>query len=162
MCGIAGFVTVQPCEGSDAVLQRMTGRIRHRGPDAEGFYSDAHAFLGHRRLSIVDLAAGQQPMTQETRELFLIYNGEIFNHADLRPDLEQAGHRYHSRSDTETILHAWEQYGAMHVSNGSAGCSRLRCGDSRNRRLFCARDRLRNQAFRITTGTDGCSRSLRR
>jgi asparagine synthase (glutamine-hydrolysing) len=146
MCGIAGFVTVQPGEGSDAVLARMTGRIRHRGPDAEGFYSDAHAFLGHRRLSIVDLAAGQQPMTQETGQVFLIYNGEIFNHADLRPELEQAGHRYHSRSDTETILHAWEQYGAACVER-FRGMFAFALWDSRNRRLFCARDRLGIKPF---------------
>jgi asparagine synthase (glutamine-hydrolysing) len=146
MCGIAGFVTVQPGEGSDAVLARMTGQIRHRGPDAEGFYSDAHAFLGHRRLSIVDLAAGQQPMTQETRELFLTYNGEIFNHADLRPELEQAGHRYHSRSDTETILHAFEQYGPACVER-FRGMFAFALWDARERRLFCARDRLGIKPF---------------
>ena len=146
MCGIAGFVTVQPGAGSDAVLARMTARIRHRGPDAEGFYSDAHAFLGHRRLSIVDLATGQQPMTQETGDLFLIYNGEIFNHADLRADLERAGHRYHSRSDTETILHAWEQYGPACLER-FRGMFAFALWDARNRRLFCARDRLGIKPF---------------
>jgi asparagine synthase (glutamine-hydrolysing) len=146
MCGIAGFVTVQPGAGSNAVLARMTARIRHRGPDAEGFYSDAHAFLGHRRLSIVDLATGQQPMTQETGDLFLIYNGEIFNHADLRPELERAGHRYHSRSDTETILHAWEQYGPACLER-FRGMFAFALWDARNRRLFCARDRLGIKPF---------------
>ena len=102
-----------PGTGSKTILSRMTNCIRHRGPDAEGFYSDAHAFLGHRRLSIVDLATGQQPMTQETGALFLTYNGEIFNHAALRPELEAAGHRYHSKSDSEMILHAYEQFGPV-------------------------------------------------
>jgi asparagine synthase (glutamine-hydrolysing) len=141
MCGIAGFVTVEPGSGSEAVLARMTGQIRHRGPDAEGFYSDAHAFLGHRRLSIVDLALGQQPMTQETGDVFLIYNGEIFNHADLRPELERAGHRYHSRSDTEMVLHAWEQYGPACLER-FRGMFAFALWDARKRRLFCARDRL--------------------
>src|SRR5579863_7431955 len=146
MCGIAGFVTVQPGTGSDAVLARMTGRIRHRGPDAEGFYSDAHAFLGHRRLSIVDLAAGRQPMTQETGDLFLIYNGEIFNHADLRPELERAGHRYHSRSDTETVLHAYEEYGDACVKR-FRGMFAFAIWDQQRQRLFCARDRLGIKPF---------------
>jgi asparagine synthase (glutamine-hydrolysing) len=146
MCGIAGFVTVEPHAGSGAVLARMTARIRHRGPDAEGFYSDEHAFLGHRRLSIVDLATGQQPMTQETGDLFLIYNGEIFNHADLRPELERAGHRYHSRSDTEMILHAWEQYGPACLER-FRGMFAFALWDAGRRRLFCARDRLGIKPF---------------
>jgi asparagine synthase (glutamine-hydrolysing) len=146
MCGIAGFVTVQPGEGSKKILARMTDRIRHRGPDAEGFYTDAHAFLGHRRLSIVDLATGQQPMTQESGDLFLIYNGEIFNHAALRPELESAGHRYRSRSDTEMILHAYEQYGPACLEK-FRGMFAFALWDARRRRLFCARDRLGIKPF---------------
>ena len=79
--------------------------------DDTGMWHDEWASLGHRRLSIIDLANRQQPMTNETGELWIVYNGEIFNHAALRPALEQAGHRYQSHCDTETILHAWEQYG---------------------------------------------------
>jgi len=146
MCGIAGFVTVQPGVGSANILARMTGRIRHRGPDAEGFYTDAHAFIGHRRLSIIDLATGQQPMTQESGDLHITYNGEIFNHADLRPELEQAGHRYHSRSDTETVLHALEQYGPDCLQR-FRGMFAFAIWDARNRRLFCARDRLGIKPF---------------
>jgi asparagine synthase (glutamine-hydrolysing) len=146
MCGIAGFVTVQPGVGSKTILSRMTDRIRHRGPDAEGFYTDAHAFLGHRRLSIVDLATGQQPMTQESGTLFLIYNGEIFNHAALRPELESAGHRYHSRSDTEMILHAYEQYGPACLER-FRGMFAFAIWDAQRRKLFCARDRLGIKPF---------------
>jgi asparagine synthase (glutamine-hydrolysing) len=146
MCGIAGFVTVQPGVGSKAVLARMTDRIRHRGPDAEGAYTDAHAFLGHRRLSIVDLATGQQPMTQETGDLFLTYNGEIFNHAELRPELERAGHRYHSRSDTEMVLHAYEEYGPACLER-FRGMFSFALWDAPRRRLFCARDRLGIKPF---------------
>ena len=99
--------------GSDSnVLKRMTAAIAHRGPDDSGFYVDERAAIGHRRLSIIDVAGGHQPMTNETGSLLIVYNGEIFNHADLRPDLERAGHRYQSHCDTETILHSYEQYGA--------------------------------------------------
>src|SRR5580692_2603403 len=92
MCGIAGFVSVEPLPDNDTVLRRMTGAIAHRGPDDSGFFRDRHAALGHRRLSIIDIAGGHQPMPNETNSLWLIYNGEIFNHASLRPELEQAGH----------------------------------------------------------------------
>jgi len=110
MCGIAGFVTVQPSD-SPSIIERMTDTIRHRGPDDSGFYRDAWASLGFRRLAIIDVAGGHQPMPNEDGTKFIIFNGEIFNHASLRPALEQAGHRYTNRSDTETILHAYEEYG---------------------------------------------------
>src|SRR3979411_237220 len=110
MCGIAGFVSTQPLVSPEAIVARMTNAIRHRGPNAETFYCDAHAALGHRRLSIIDVAGGQQPMFNETGNLAIIYNGEVFNHASLRPELEAAGHQYKTRCDTETILHAYEQY----------------------------------------------------
>jgi asparagine synthase (glutamine-hydrolysing) len=107
MCGIAGFVNTSPTTGDNArILRRMTDAIAHRGPDETGFRHDEWASLGHRRLSIIDLAAGHQPMTNETGDLWIVYNGEIFNHAALRPPLEQAGHRYTTHCDTETILHA--------------------------------------------------------
>ena len=93
MCGIAGFVTRAPGASPDSVLARMTDIIRHRGPDGSGYYRDPFASLGHRRLSIIDVAAGHQPMSNEDGALWIAYNGEIFNHADLRPALEQAGHR---------------------------------------------------------------------
>jgi len=100
MCGIAGFVSVEPVPDREAILRRMTGAIAHRGPDDSGFFSDFHVALGNRRLSIVDIAGGHQPMPNEDRSLWLTYNGEIFNHASLRPELEAAGHRYTTRSDT--------------------------------------------------------------
>src|SRR6516165_2836340 len=109
MCGIAGFVS-RSDYGGRRVLERMTGAIRHRGPDGEGVYAVAPAFLGHRRLSIIDVAGGAQPMENESGSLQIVYNGEIFNHASLRPELERAGHRYRTHSDTETILHAFEEY----------------------------------------------------
>ena len=140
MCGIAGFVTTTPSE-NPGVLERMTDSIRHRGPDDFGFFHDPCVWLGHRRLSIVDLAAGHQPMTNEDESVWIVFNGEIFNHAGVRPALEKAGHRYATRSDTETIVHAWEQYGSDCVSH-LRGMFAFALWDRNTRTLFIARDRL--------------------
>ena len=146
MCGIAGYITVRPAAPDKARLERMTDTIRHRGPDECGYYQDAHASLGHRRLSIIDLATGQQPMTNENGRLQIVYNGEIFNHADLRPALERAGHVYKTRCDTETILHAYEEYGPLCVER-FRGMFSFALWDAEARRLFCARDRLGKKPF---------------
>jgi asparagine synthase (glutamine-hydrolysing) len=119
----------------------MTDAIRHRGPDDSGSYHDEWAHLGHRRLSIIDVAGGHQPMSNESRTLWITYNGEVFNHGDLRPALEQAGHCYTSRSDTETILHAYEQHGPDSLAL-FRGMFAYAIWDNQHRRLFCARDRL--------------------
>ena len=141
MCGIAGFVTVAPAQQPASVLERMTSAIAHRGPDDSGFYLDTQAALGHRRLSIIDVAAGHQPMSNEDGTVRIVYNGEIFNHASLRPELERAGHRYTTRCDTETILHAYEQYGDQCVTR-FRGMFAFALWDANRRTLFCARDRL--------------------
>jgi len=150
MCGIAGFVTAAPASGSGsgdvATLGRMADAIHHRGPDDLGFYHDRLAHLAQRRLSIIDMQGGHQPMTNETGSVWITFNGEIYNHAALRPALEQAGHRYQTRSDTETILHAFEEHGPE--------CLHLLCGmfafavwDATRHQLFCARDRLGIKPF---------------
>lgn len=141
MCGIAGFATVRPEIDKPGILDRMTGAIRHRGPDDSGFYRGEHASLGHRRLSIVDLALGHQPLSNETGDVWIVFNGEVFNHADLRPELERAGHRYATRSDTETIVHAYEQYGPAAVER-LRGMFAFAIWDAKRKTLFCARDRL--------------------
>jgi asparagine synthase (glutamine-hydrolysing) len=141
MCGIAGFVNTTAGVGSEAVLHRMLDRIRHRGPDDSGVYSDSHAFIGQRRLSIVDVAGGHQPMPNENRTVWITYNGEIFNHANVRPALEQVGHRYVTRSDTETVIHAYEEYGPACVTH-FRGMFGFAIWDAAKRTLFCARDRL--------------------
>jgi asparagine synthase (glutamine-hydrolysing) len=146
MCGIAGFVTRAPDTPPESLLARMTGIIHHRGPDGSGFYRDAFASLGHRRLSIIDVSAGHQPMSNEDGALWITYNGEIFNHADLRPALERAGHRYRTRCDTETILHAYEQYGPDSVTR-FRGMFAFAIWDKNSRTLFCARDRLGKKPF---------------
>ena len=145
MCGIAGFVTVQPSD-SPSVIERMTDTIRHRGPDDSGFYRDPCASLGFRRLSIIDVAGGHQPMANEDASLFIVFNGEIFNHAELRPSLVQAGHRYSNRSDTETILHSYEQYGPACLLR-LRGMFAFAIWDKTARKLFCARDRLGKKPF---------------
>jgi asparagine synthase (glutamine-hydrolysing) len=141
MCGIAGFVVVTPDSGHPSILRRMSETIRHRGPDDHGFYQDAHAFLAHLRLSIVDLAGGHQPMSNESGSQWITYNGEIFNHALLRPDLERAGHVYSTRCDTETIVHAHEEYGPDCVKL-FRGMFAFAIWNTEKKTLFCARDRL--------------------
>jgi asparagine synthase (glutamine-hydrolysing) len=148
MCGIAGFVQTSEAGHRDsAVLERMASVIRHRGPDDHGFYREPGVELAHRRLSIVDLSpAGHQPMANETGEVWIVYNGEIFNHAGVRPDLERAGHQYRSRSDTETIIHAYEEWGPDSVTR-FRGMFAFALWDQVKRRLFCARDRLGIKPF---------------
>jgi len=146
MCGIAGFVNLTPGSAPAGTLERMTGVIAHRGPDGAGFYRDSFAELGHRRLAIIDVAGGQQPISNETGHLWIIYNGEIFNHAEVRPDLERAGHVYRTRSDTETVVHAYEEYGPDCLSR-FRGMFAFALWDRSTRTLLCARDRLGIKPF---------------
>jgi asparagine synthase (glutamine-hydrolysing) len=146
MCGIAGFIDPAFPSGNDRIARRMGGAIAHRGPDDSGYFLEAPAFIAHRRLSIIDLAAGHQPMTNEDGSLWVVYNGEVFNHADVRRQLEIAGHRYTTRCDTETILHAYEQYGAGCVQH-FRGMFAFAIWNRSARRLFCARDRLGIKPF---------------
>ncbi len=146
MCGIAGFVTIEPGPGDLVTLGRMAEVIRHRGPDDFGFYHDRRAHLAQRRLSIIDVEGGHQPMTNETGSLWISFNGEIYNHAALRPALEQAGHRYQTHSDTETILHAFEEYGPDCLRS-FRGMFAFAIWDAPRQRLFCARDRMGIKPF---------------
>src|SRR3954466_1175570 len=112
MCGIAGMVAGGRLNGEDRErVVRMRDVIAHRGPDDSGIYVDDQAALGHRPLSIVDLAAGHQPLANEDSSIWIVFNGEIYNHAQIRPILEGHGHIYRTRSDPETIVHAYEQWG---------------------------------------------------
>src|SRR5450755_4270823 len=117
MCGIAGMLTAHGFTSERVAedLQKMTRTLIHRGPDDGGVWCDAAAGvgLGHRRLSIIDLSPlGHQPMSNEDGSVVIIYNGEIYNHQMLRVELEAKGHRFHSQSDTEAIIHAYEEWGA--------------------------------------------------
>ncbi|MEZ4403856.1 MAG: asparagine synthase (glutamine-hydrolyzing) [Kofleriaceae bacterium] len=142
MCGIGGMVSLGDGPAPEPpALARMLGAMHHRGPDEFGTYRDRHAGLAHARLSIVDLAAGQQPMTNEDERLWLVFNGEIFNHVELRAELTAAGHLFRTRCDTEVILHAWEQWGegALDRFNGQWAFA---LWDRQDRRLVLARDRV--------------------
>jgi asparagine synthase (glutamine-hydrolysing) len=142
MCGIAGIVARdfrEPIE--EARLKRMRDVIRHRGPDGEGLLLDGPVGLAHRRLAIVDVAGGHQPMANEDGTVWIVFNGEIYNHAALRPALEANGHRYRSRSDTETILHLYEEEGERCVER-LQGMFAFAIWDLAARRLLLARDRL--------------------
>jgi len=142
MCGIAGIVAADRLhddEASRAVLMRDV--MIHRGPDGAGLHVDDHAALAHRRLSIVDLAGGHQPLSNEDGRIWVTYNGEIYNHAQVRPQLEAAGHRYRTRSDTETVVHAYEQWGDECVTR-FRGMFAFAIWDAPRRRLLLARDRL--------------------
>jgi asparagine synthase (glutamine-hydrolysing) len=142
MCGIAGIVASEPLSEEDHQrLPRMRDVVAHRGPDDAGEYHDEHAALGHRRLSIVDLAAGHQPLSNENGSVWIVFNGEIYNHADVRPTLESAGHVYRTRSDTETIIHAYEQWGDSCVEH-LRGMFAFAIWDGPRRRLLLTRDRL--------------------
>jgi asparagine synthase (glutamine-hydrolysing) len=143
MCGIAGIVDVK---GSGATpsrdaLMRMAGALNHRGPDEHGLYRDAQAGFAHARLSIIDLASGQQPLSNDDATLWIVFNGEIFNYLELREELSELGHRFRTRSDTEVIVHAYEAWGedAFARMNGQWA---LALWDSARRRLVLSRDRM--------------------
>ncbi|HZG51369.1 MAG TPA: asparagine synthase (glutamine-hydrolyzing) [Pyrinomonadaceae bacterium] len=144
MCGINGIAySGRAREGrvEAADLARMRDVITHRGPDDSGLFVEGAVGLGHRRLSIVDVRAGQQPMTNEDDSLHIVYNGEIYNHADHRPALEARGHRYRTHCDTETILHLYEEHGSRCVEH-LRGMFAFAIWDAPRRELFIARDRL--------------------
>jgi asparagine synthase (glutamine-hydrolysing) len=140
MCGIAGFLGA----GGSADLQRMTRRLTHRGPDAEGFFEkpDVGVFLGHRRLSIIDLACGAQPMVSADGAITIVFNGEIYNQAELRRQLLAKGHVFATdHSDTEVLLHGWREWGEGMLERLN-GMWAFAIYDSRTRRLFLTRDRF--------------------
>ena len=142
MCGIVGIVNLDPRETVDeALLKRMRDVLRHRGPDGEGLWAEGPVGLGHRRLAIIDVAAGQQPLPNEDESCWIVYNGEIYNHAALRPGLEARGHRYRTRSDTETIVHLYEEEQERCVES-LRGMFAFALWDRARKRLLLARDRL--------------------
>ena len=156
MCGINGIALSSRSSRvlSRDVLEKMRDVIRHRGPDDEGIFIDGNVGLGHRRLSIVDVAAGHQPMTNEDRSLHITYNGEIYNHADYRESLEARGHVYQTHCDTETILHLYEEHGAACVEH-LRGMFAFAIWDKNKRELFVARDRLGVKPLYYTHTDDG-------
>src|SRR5947207_941686 len=112
MCGIAGVLNLREGEPvPEQQMRRMLAAIRHRGPDEFGIYLDPQVALGSARLSIIDLHAGQQPISNEDQTLWIVFNGEIFNYREIRPDLERRGYRFATETDTEVLLHLYEEFG---------------------------------------------------
>ncbi|MEP6911286.1 MAG: asparagine synthase (glutamine-hydrolyzing) [bacterium] len=144
MCGISGIISRREIGLADAVpvasrVAAMSRALIHRGPDGSGEYSAPHVILAARRLSIIDLEGGRQPLYNEDRSLALVANGEIYNHVELRTHLERRGHRFSTESDCETIVHAYEEYGLDCVDH-LRGMFAFALWDERRRRLFLARD----------------------
>jgi len=142
MCGICGVFNFGKGEPTDPVaLKRATDAMAHRMPDDEGFHLDGALGLGNTRLSIIDLPGGHQPLANEGESVWITFNGEIYNYRDLRPDLLARGHQFRTNSDTETILHLYEEYGLSFLDY-LRGMFAFAIWDSRNRRRLLARDRL--------------------
>lgn len=143
MCGIVGVLNLDrempPVEAS--VLRQMLAMIRHRGPDGFGVYRDAYVGLGSARLSIVDLAGGDQPISNEDETLWVVFNGEIFNYPELRPELEARGHHFKTKCDTEVLVHLYEDLGPGFLQRLN-GQFAIAIWDTRAKTLFLARDRL--------------------
>jgi asparagine synthase (glutamine-hydrolysing) len=142
MCGICGVVSFQPNAPADrSTLLRMNASLQHRGPDDEGYYEDDQVGLAIRRLSIIDLNTGQQPISNESGDVWVVYNGEIYNYQEVRTRLEQRGHIFKTQTDTEIIVHAYEEYGDECLTHFN-GMFAIALWDARERRLLLARDRL--------------------
>ena len=141
MCGIVGIIDPGPSETKEALLRRMLGLIRHRGPDAFGMYLHDKVGLGSARLRILDLAGGDQPIHNETGTVWIVYNGEVFNYPDLRVELEQKGHRFYTKTDTEVLVHLYEEMGPE-LLNKLNGQFAFALWDSREQVLMLARDRV--------------------
>ncbi|MBX3058678.1 MAG: asparagine synthase (glutamine-hydrolyzing) [Anaerolineae bacterium] len=140
MCGVCGIVGADRSR-RDEILRQMCHLLAHRGPDDAGYYTDEEATLGMRRLAIIDLVTGQQPLTNEDETLWLVYNGEIYNYRELRTELKRKGHQFRTEGDSEVIVHAYEEYGPDCVTHFN-GMFAFAIWDTRQRRLFLARDHV--------------------
>src|SRR5262245_22296270 len=142
MCGIVGILDTRGRrEIPRALVERMNETQHHRGPDETGVHLEPGVAFGHRRLSIIDLSTGQQPLYNEDRSVVVVFNGEIYNYQELIPELTALGHTFRTRSDTEVIVHAWEQWGEDCVQR-FRGMFAFALWDENRQTLFLARDRL--------------------
>jgi asparagine synthase (glutamine-hydrolysing) len=155
MCGIVGLFTPDRSDVPDPILvRRLNDAQLHRGPDEGSVHVEPHVALGHRRLSIIDVATGQQPLFNEDRSVVVVFNGEIYNFQELTLELEAAGHRFHTRSDTEVIVHGWEEWGADCVTR-FRGMFAFALWDRNRKTLFMARDRLGVKPLHYARLSDG-------
>ena len=141
MCGIAGIINFKASEDKRPLLQKMIGFLHHRGPDAAGIYTSGPAGLGHARLSIIDLSSGDQPIHNEDRTVWIVYNGEIFNYPELREDLKRRGHRFYTQTDTEILVHLYEEFGTDMFGHLN-GQFAFGIWDQNKKQLLLARDRV--------------------
>ena len=154
MCGICGISFSVSRRPERSLLEKMNAAIAYRGPDSDGYYVEAGVGLAMRRLSIIDVSGGDQPISNEDRSLWIIFNGECYNYPEMRLDLERRGHRLSTKSDTECIVHYYEE-------EGDACIKRLRCmfafalWDDKRKRLLLGRDRLGKKPlyYTIQNGT---------
>jgi asparagine synthase (glutamine-hydrolysing) len=153
MCGIAGFF-LNNRSAPAGLVKSMCDQIRHRGPDDEGFYVDGGCALGMRRLSIIDLNTGHQPIANEDRSVWIVFNGEIYDYRELRADLERRGHRFRTHTDTETIVHLYEEYETDALTR-LRGMFALAIWDARRGRLLLARDRFGKKPLYYAIRPDG-------
>ncbi|MGY3724006.1 asparagine synthase (glutamine-hydrolysing) [Granulicatella balaenopterae] len=138
MCGFVGYYSKK--EYGEQVIRDMSQMIVHRGPDSDGFYTDGDVHFGFRRLSIIDLEAGSQPILNENEDVAIIFNGEIYNYQDIRVDLVEKGYKFKTHTDTEVILHGYEEYGEEGILNKLRGMFAFTIWDKRTGKLFGARD----------------------
>lgn len=141
MCGITGFVNKDGSAADRAVLERMNEAIRHRGPDEDGFYADQNVGMAMRRLAIIDLASGRQPIHNADKTKWIVFNGEIYNYQELRRGLIERGHKLYTNSDTETVVHLYDEYGVDCLQH-LRGMFAIAIWDALERSLFLARDRV--------------------
>ena len=141
MCGITGIINHHGIHEAETIIHAMNDRLRHRGPDDDGYFIDDDVAFGHRRLAVISPETGHQPIFNEDETVVAILNGEIYNHLELRRELEKKSHRFTTESDTETLVHLYEEFGDSFVSH-LQGMFAFTIYDRRNRRLLLARDRF--------------------
>ena len=137
MCGIAGYISDK--KPTKKILKEMTDRIAHRGPDGEGHYFDDNAALGHRRLAILDLETGDQPIFNEDKNIVVVFNGEIYNYKELREELKKKKHKFTTKTDTEVLAHGYEEWGHK-LTKKLRGMLAFAIWDKNNKELYMARD----------------------
>lgn len=137
MCGITGFINKK--DNKDKIIHDMADMIKHRGPDGEGYFIDDNCALAHRRLSIIDLSTGGQPMYNEDKSMVIVFNGEIYNYIELKDQLKKAGHKFKNKSDTEVLIHGYEEWGTE-LTHHLRGMFAFAIWDSNKKEMFMARD----------------------
>jgi asparagine synthase (glutamine-hydrolysing) len=154
MCGVVGILDVHGRAVDPSWINSMNEAIVHRGPDDSGSYVKGGIGIGMRRLSIIDVAGGHQPVYNEDKTVYAVFNGEIYNHLELRKDLEKAGHRFYTHSDSETLVHLYEQYGVEGVTR-LRGMFAYALWDAKADRLMLARDRFGIKPLFYSSSTAG-------